>query len=316
MLKKYIRKIVMEVIDVAFAEKREEVKQEVESALHDVTYRIGVLRETGKRGEQRIHTSDFNTATHMFDGYVITNNSPTAGSVAWSDLNITYKGTTYAIKNGNTPKKYIWWKFSATDKTTLQMDDAKPTLTADDILIGINDGGTFNSMMTAGKMVHGASLADSTIGTNELGANAVTSTILANNAVIGGKIADNAVTETKLGSGAVTNAKLGANAVDSAKLADNAVTVNKIGAGAVSDTKLADNAVTVNKINAGAVTTVKLGANAVDATKLADNAVTVNKILNGAISELKLADKAVTGAKIGAGAVAEDKLNVATHFIF
>lgn len=316
MLRKWVKSIVKEVINDSFQEQRQSMKEEVDSALHDVTYRIGVLRETGKRGETRIHTSDLNTATHMFDGYVFTNNAPSAGSISWSDLNITYKGITYNITNGNTANKYIWWDFDATDKTKLVSGNTKPTLTNDDILIGINDGGTFHSTMTAGKVVHGAVLGDSTIGTSELGNGAVTEAILGNNAVTGNKISGGAVTETKLGTGAVTNAKLGSGAVTDIKLADKAVTNTKLGDSAVDSGKLADNAVTVNKILNGAVNDLKIANGAVKSDKLADNAVIASKILNGAIGTVKLGDNAVTGAKIGAGAVAEDKLNVATHFIF
>ena len=45
-------------------------------------------------------------------------NSPTLSYVAWSDLLITYEGTTYKIQNSYTNMKYIYWDI--TNPYTLQ----------------------------------------------------------------------------------------------------------------------------------------------------------------------------------------------------
>jgi len=303
-LERKIEKIVDKVLQDKFA-----------SILHDISYRISVLLETQK-GMNRVHSHDLNLATHLLDGYVFTNNSPQAGYVAWTDVNIVYKGVTYTITNGSTNKKYIWWDFDATDNTKLQASDTKPALTVDDVLIGINEGGTFHLTMAPGKMTPGGALLDGSVGSNELAAGAVTTAKLADLAIISSKISDSAITETKIASSAVTSAKIATNAIGSnhiqtgavgtTQLADLAVSAGKLADGAVNSTKLADNAVTSVKIANGAVVAGKLGSNAVTSTNIAA----------GAVGSSQLANGAVTGTKIAAGAIAEDKLNLATHFIF
>lgn len=154
--------------------------------------------------------------------------------------------------------------------------DAKPDLTQDDVLVAINDSGIARLMIAPGKMVHGSAITNGSINAAEL----------ANGAVIADKI--------------------GALAIIEEKIADEAVTTNKIANNAVNNNKLAD----------GAVVTTKIAANAVDSTKLADGAVISTKIADNAVTTSKIGDNQITGPKIGAGSIAEDKLNLATHFIF
>lgn len=315
MIKKWLKKVVSEVILEGFEDSRKQMQEEVASALHDITYRINVLKEAEKGGH-RIHTSDLNIATHMLDGYVFTNNSPAAGSVAWADVNIVYKGQTYTITNGNTTYKYIFWQFSATDKTKLQTSNTKPILTQDDILIGVNDGGIFTLTMAPGKLTPGSALLDGSVGTNELGTNAVTTAKIAASAITTNELASGAVTEVKLGANAVTTAKIASNAVTANELSNGAVTNAKLASGAVDSGKLADSAVTTAKIAGNAIDSSKIASGAVGSTQLASGAVTSGKIASNAVNSSNLIDGAVTGSKIGAGAVAEDKLNVATHFLF
>jgi len=71
---------------------------------------------------------------------VITNNSPGAGSVAWSGMVINYKGSDYPITNGNSDKKFLWWDL--TSPTVLQTSDTLPTMTDDDQIIITNISGT------------------------------------------------------------------------------------------------------------------------------------------------------------------------------
>ena len=256
---KLIRAIVKDVLD-----------EELKALLRDVTYRLGVLDERAKQlmgASHRITSGMLNVATHQLDGFVITDDSPTAGKIAWADCNIVYKGTSYEIEDGNTDKKFVWWEADKTP-TKFQSGDTKPELSDDDVLICINDGGAHQMVIGVRRMTPGSSILTGTVDSEEI----------ANGAVLTNKIASAAITEGLLASGAVTVNKLGAGAVTDVKIASNAVTEDKINTGAVTSGKIANNAVISDKINTGAVT----------GTKLADGAVTGGKIAPGSVAENKL----------------------------
>ena len=108
----------------------------LKSLLMDVSYRIGVLNEEIKRAAGEAHkitSGMLNIATHQLDGFVITDNSPGAGSIAWTDCHVVYKGTDYVITNGNTNLKYIYWTLGTTP-TLFRTSATKPVLTDDDVL--------------------------------------------------------------------------------------------------------------------------------------------------------------------------------------
>ncbi len=288
------------------------------SVLLDITYRIDSLMNMGLQQAglpHRITSEMLHLAHPILDGFTISDNSPSAGNIAWADCNVMYKGTKYTITNGNTNLKYLYWTL-ATTPTTFKTSATKPTLTDDDILICINNGGVHQLVIGEGRMVDGAILLDGSIGSGEIGSGAVTTAkiasaaitngLLATDAVQAGNIASGAVTETKIGSGAVTTAKIGSSAVGSTQIASSAVT----------DTKLASNAVTETKIASSAVTSTKLATGAVTTDALASGAVTSTTVATGAIGSTQIADGAVIGAKIGAGQVATDKLSIASHLLF
>jgi len=288
------------------------------SVLHDITYRIDSLMNMGLLQSglpHRVTSEMLNLPRPMLDGFTVSDNSPSAGSVAWADCNIMYKGTKYIITNGNTNLKYIYWTL-ATTPTTFKTSATKPTLSDDDILICINDGGIHRLTIGDGRMVNGAAVLDGSISSGELGSGAVTTAKLASGAVDSTILASSAVTTAKIASGAVDATALASNAVTTAKLAANAVDSTKISSGAVGTTQLASNAVDSTKLASGAVTTAALASGAVDSTKLASGAVNTSAIATGAVGSTQLADGSVIGAKIGAGQVATDKLSIASHLLF
>ena len=111
---------------------RDILKDELYSLLEDVRYRLSLL-DSAESGRLLIGSRHLNLSAHQLDGYVVADNSPAAGSIAWMDVNIVYKGVNYTVQNGNTANKYIWWDFSATDKTLLQTSNSKPALEEDDV---------------------------------------------------------------------------------------------------------------------------------------------------------------------------------------
>jgi len=70
----------------------------------------------------------------------ITNNSPSAGYIAWSDLIITLKDVDYEVADGNSNSKILWW--DADNPTSLQEADEIPEMTIDDCIVFYNDEGT------------------------------------------------------------------------------------------------------------------------------------------------------------------------------
>ena len=81
----------------------------------------------------------FNVPT--IDGLVLTNNSPIAGSVAWSSFTLTYQGTSYTVVAGNSALKFLYWN-KATSTTVLQASATPPAQAADQFIVAFNESGT------------------------------------------------------------------------------------------------------------------------------------------------------------------------------
>lgn len=67
---------------------------------------------------------------------------------------------------------------------------------------------------------------------------------------------------------------IAANAVSNTAIADNAITAAKIAANAITSSEIADNAITAAKISTGAITSAKFASNSITAAALATDAVT------------------------------------------
>ena len=167
-----------------------------------------------------------------------------------------------------------------------------------------------------------AGVADGTITTLKLAANAVTQAKIAVNAIQGSVIAAGAITASKIGTDAVETAKIADNAVTNALIATDAVNQDSIAANAVTATQIVSGTITASEIASNAITTAKIAAGQINADKIASNAITAVKITAGAIVAGKLAadsivatniqSNAVTAVKIQADAVNADKINVST----
>lgn len=211
-----------------FIRQMNDARASMTSLLHDVDYRLKTLLDAIDRQSgtgDRVGASQLNLATHILDGYTLTNNSPGAGAIAWGSCFIVYKGTTYTITDGNTDKKYVWWLLSS--PTIFTTGDTKPTLGADDILVFYNNSGVGIPVMD--KLQHGASLVDSSINSTEIANSAVTSEKLAALAVTAGKIAVGGISAAN---------QFAEGVVDATAIGAGAVVAAKIGAGQVAETKL------------------------------------------------------------------------------
>lgn len=74
-------------------------------------------------------------------GFIFTNNSPGAGSVAWSEGDFVYEGTTYHVVSGSGTGQYVWWQYS--NPYVFQTTSIYPTLGPHDFIIGVNTAGSF-----------------------------------------------------------------------------------------------------------------------------------------------------------------------------
>jgi microcystin-dependent protein len=121
------------------------------------------------------------------------------------------------------------------------------------------------------------------------------------NAISSDMLATGAVGSTQLAAASVTNAKLGTNAVLTANIGDLNVTTGKIADANVTTAKLADSAVTTAKIADANVTAAKLADSAVTTAKLATGSVNSTAILDGAITGTDIANTTIPlGALISA----------------
>lgn len=303
------------------------IKNRFDHYLEDLSFRIGqaydVVGRVGSTGGGvaggKVYAEDLNLPGRAFmTGYTITNNSPSAGYVAWADLHMVYNGTDTTITNGNTNNKYIWWS-PTTTPTVLQSSNTKPVLAAGEVLLFVNTSGSAKVMLSD--------------------TNASLPTTLGDGSVDAGAIIANAVTSTAIASGAVTSTQLGADAVTAGKIADGAVDASTVfAAGVVNSTALGASAVTAGKIAtggisasaqfaAGVVNTAAIGADqitnaliaptAVGTTELAASAVTSTILADGAVSTAaKLATGVVTDTKLSTGAVTPTKLNILRHVLY
>lgn len=142
-----------------------------------------------------------------------------------------------------------------------------------------------------GNDVSDVNLADASVGSSELKANAVITDKLMAQAVTTAKIADVNVTTSKIADRNVTSVKIALSgvitenindsAVTTAKIANNAVTTDKVLALSITTAKLADTAVTTAKIGDDQVTRAKIGPGAVGQTEIENNTVSLDKIVKG-----------------------------------
>lgn len=318
-----IATMVQEAVNIAFTEG-------FASVLKDIEYRIETLMDVGIGSatgiRQKINSRDLNLASAILDGFAFTDNSPSAGYVAWTGCNMVYKGVNVSITNGNTNKKYIWWQYSATPNNVFQTTDTLPTMTDDDCLIAINTAGVHVMNIGEGRPTHGASIVTGTVGGTQIASGAIGTSNIANNAVTSALIASGAVGTGNIASGAITNALIAANAVQASNIASGAVGSSQIASGAVGSSALASGAVTSTALASGAVTSAAIAANAVTSSAiatgavgnsaLASNAVQSSNIASGAVGSTQIANGAVGSTQIGAGAVASSNLNLAQHLLY
>lgn len=100
--------------------------------------------------------------------------------------------------------------------------------------------------------------------------------------------------QAELADGSVTTAKLAANAVKGAQVADGSLGSGDLSLNSVAAPEIAVGAVGVSEIAAGAVGQSELADNAVGPSEMADNAIDSNEIANGSLTALDVGKGAGT----------------------
>jgi hypothetical protein len=103
-------------------------------------------------------------ASIYLTGLVLTNNSPSAGYVAWSACTLYYEGVAYAIAAGNTNLAYIYW---TKPNTVFTAASAKPAWATDRYMIIYNNTGTAILLWNA-TYIHGGTLITGTITSQDI----------------------------------------------------------------------------------------------------------------------------------------------------
>jgi hypothetical protein len=313
------------ILDDAALERRVEniLHDKLSHFLEDISFRIGQLYELGARNagtaKGTVFAEDLNIKDRVYlTGYTVTNNSPAAGSIAWADLHVVYGGEDYAIANGNTALKYVYFTASTTP-TTLKTSATKPVLADGDVLLFINESGVHRNMLSDTNASLPRQVATNAIDNDAIADNAVDADQIKAGAVVAGKLGTGAINNSNLISGKIiTGAAMVDGTVNTLQLANSAVDANKLGAGAInSTTKFAGKVLSGANMVDNTVNTAQLAGGAVDGTILKDGAVNSTakfsgKVVTGAV----MADGTVGGTQLGSGAVSATKLNILRHVMY
>ena len=174
--------------------------------------------------------------------YSITNQSPSTGYIAWSNVNISFDGSNYAITNGNTNLKYVYWLKSS--PTVLQKSNTYPTLSSEDCIVFINNGGVATSVLDSavtdgGLIVPGTVTADAiaarAITASKIAVGTITANEIASNTITASKIAAGTITATEIAAETITGAKIAAETIGAAEIAANSITASRLSIGDTSN---------------------------------------------------------------------------------
>lgn len=158
-----------------------------------------------------IDASKIFTKIPIISGDSWSNNSPSAGYVAWNEHNLYYNGTLCVISEDNTDKKYIYWENNATSYLATNIN---PTLEDGDFIISTNVDGVHDLAWNAiaNQVIGAAYIQDAAIQT--------------------AKIEDLAVTDAKITSvtaSKIVAAQLSAISADMGALTAGNITLDSLG---------------------------------------------------------------------------------------
>ena len=159
--------------------------------------------------------------------------------------------------------------------------------------------GAWTDVVVAGS----TTIANGSITTEKLAANAITAGKIAAGAIGTDQLAANAITAAKIAAGTITSAHIQAGTIATSNLAAGAVTAATVASGAITTDKIAAGAITTGTIAAGAIGASQIAAGSITGDRIASNTITTGKIQAGAITATTIAAQTITADNISANAV-------------
>jgi len=158
---------------------------------------LGTKGDTGAAGEDAFDNIDIPIPYDGWEG-AFTDNSPGAGSVAWTSFKIKYQGTEYTISASNTSDEYLYWDHNSTPTSLQSTATRSNAVGVGKFPVGWNNSGTFNpsnfmKLITAGFLsVADLSALNITVGTADIDNLAVTTLKINDTDVTGDKLNEDA----------------------------------------------------------------------------------------------------------------------------
>ena len=131
-----------------------------------------------------------------------------------------------------------------------------------------------------------------------LSINAISGTLIADNAITTVHIAQNAITSVQIPNNSIGTVQIALNTVTSTHIAENNITTIQLANNSVQTLNIADDQVTAAKLADAAVVTASIVDLNVTTAKIAANAITASKIPDGSITATQIGANAVTLAKM------------------
>ncbi|ACV62698.1 hypothetical protein Dtox_1851 [Desulfofarcimen acetoxidans DSM 771] len=160
--------------------------------------------------------------------FEVYDNDPYTGYISWFGVHIVYKGVDYAIQNGYTNARYVYWLIN--NPYVFQASNTYPDITDDDAVVFLNKNGTHVTVPNS-TVIDGSLIVPESILTQALSANCVTGEKILAGSISSDELAAGSVGAEKIAAGAVVADKIAAGTIDSNHINANGITANVITSG-------------------------------------------------------------------------------------
>ncbi len=234
---------------------------------------------------------------HFVEGTFV-DNDPSAGKVSWTNAKVYYGNTTYAIDNGNTSDKFIYWDYSNAN-TTFKTSATLPTLANEDCLIALNTSGVHTILWNA-TGTNGATITANSINATEIANAAITTTQISGTAgITGGQIAATTI----------TYANIANNTISATQIANATITTTQIsGTAGITGGQIATTTIAAGNIVNNTITATQIVNNTITATQIANNTITATQIANATITATQITALTITAAEIANLTITDGKI--------